>query len=369
MIHAHENTFYFGQAKGTTHAHATENGFPGDRARYESARADIRGWRSLSQIPEKYDRFVQVGMAAWVEDHPWNVPDGWPSGSKATLWSNLPLALAYTDEYVWVWSEHTKYGQPHLRELNPFLASINHQTWNTKMEPVSQFSEDFAADPLRKGWYFDFNMLDIGRKAAPGDEAPIMNGESIPYRWNAVEQALVVDGKMAKRRDGQRQRFVHPCNLSINQGDFEASFEFYVDAMSGRANAPIIIGCFHSERSLGDQSLSVQIDHQGLAELNVRGPGFAASKFLTYQTPLRIHQHYRLECSRSLEHRSATASLYALKKDGTKVSMGSATVEMPTMELDEIGTAFVERFTSKEEAPFDFRYMLTKIDFAAGPKR
>ena len=33
---------------------------------------------------EKYDRFVHVGMAAWVEDHPWNVPDGWPLGSKVS---------------------------------------------------------------------------------------------------------------------------------------------------------------------------------------------------------------------------------------------------------------------------------------------
>jgi hypothetical protein len=205
IVHGHENTFYFGHAKGTTHTYATENGFPGDRNRYASARSDILGWRSLSDDPEKYDSFVEVGMAAWVEDHPWNLPDGWPSGGKASLWSNLSLALAYTDEYVWVWSEHTKYGQPNLTELNPFLASLNNQTFNTKSDTTASFAETFTTDPMQHGWYFDFDMLAIGREADPDHEAAVMSVDSIPYRWDKSAAELHVLGENSPRMSGQRR--------------------------------------------------------------------------------------------------------------------------------------------------------------------
>ena len=63
--------------------------------------------RSISATPDKYDRFVQVGMAAWLESNPRDLTPGWPSGHRHTIWSNVPMALATSDEYVWCWSEHT----------------------------------------------------------------------------------------------------------------------------------------------------------------------------------------------------------------------------------------------------------------------
>jgi len=109
LIHGYENTFYYGQGPGTTYAASDgkAEGYPGDRGRYETARVAMRAWRSFSSNPRKYDAFLKIGMAAWVEDDPWSIWSGWPSGKKSSFWSNLPLALAYSDEYVWVWSEHT----------------------------------------------------------------------------------------------------------------------------------------------------------------------------------------------------------------------------------------------------------------------
>lgn len=123
LIHGYENTFYYGQGPGTFNAanDGKQEGFAGDRGRYEAARAWIKEWRSLSGNPPKYDRFVKTGMAAWVEDDPWSLYPGWPSGTKSSLWSNLPLALAYSDEYVWMWSEHTHYGQTPCGGHQPVL--------------------------------------------------------------------------------------------------------------------------------------------------------------------------------------------------------------------------------------------------------
>src|SRR5512137_2139700 len=109
LIHAWETTFWYG-------GFLIQNGtavpiYPGDRTTYAATRNDIRNvWRNYSDNPSKYDQFVDVGMAAWVESDPYNLTPGWPSGFlERPPCSNLPYALAYSDSYVWVWSERTSY--------------------------------------------------------------------------------------------------------------------------------------------------------------------------------------------------------------------------------------------------------------------
>ena len=130
-------------------------------------------------------------MAAWVESDPYNLTPGWPTGFLSRPpWSNLPLTLAYSDSYVWVWSERTSY--PRTKEiLNPFLASIANQTFNTGQEPSKSFTETFQTDPLRRGWHFDFDMLGIGREVNPGF-LPAMNPDAIAYNWDPTNQAVRV---------------------------------------------------------------------------------------------------------------------------------------------------------------------------------
>ncbi|MCE2806752.1 MAG: hypothetical protein LW700_16345 [Gemmataceae bacterium] len=179
LIHGYENTFYFGQGPGTKH---TREGFPGGRDKFLETRAKIRQWRGFSSNPSKYDSFLRTGMAAWIEDDPWALWDGWPSGGPESFWSNLPLALAHSDEYVWVWSEHTRYRQSPPGPVNPFLAALRNRTFNTGQEQVPSLSEDFHTDPLQNGWHFDFDMLAIAGAKKPGHQVPLMSTDNLPYR-------------------------------------------------------------------------------------------------------------------------------------------------------------------------------------------
>lgn len=365
IVHGHENTFYFGHAKGTTHTYATENGFPGDRNRYASARSDIRGWRSLSDDPEKYDSFVQVGMAAWVEDHPWNLPDGWPSGGKASLWSNLSLALAYTDEYVWVWSEHTKYGQPNLTDLNPFLASLNNQTFNTKSDTTASFAETFITDPMQRGWYFDFDMLAIGRKADPDHEAAVMSVDSIPYRWDKSAAELHVLGENSPRMSGQRRRFVRPLSPDATQGDFRAIIDFRIDHFGANETNPMVLGLFHSERSINDHSISLQIEGQDEIALVCHANGRPSKTPIELPEGLTAKQTYRISFEYDAKNRALNATLTELKpgSDNLKTVAIVMSEAFGRVGADEFGVALPEGGGREISSEAQYRYAVTGIEF------
>ncbi|MEI8045390.1 MAG: hypothetical protein WCL11_28535, partial [Verrucomicrobiota bacterium] len=49
-----------------------------------------------------------------------------------------------------------------------FRDDITNQTFNTGQEPSKSFTETFQSDPLKRGWYFDFDLLSIGREVIPG---------------------------------------------------------------------------------------------------------------------------------------------------------------------------------------------------------
>jgi hypothetical protein len=284
LIHGYENTFYYGQRPGSRF---TVEGFPGNRARYESMRAAIRGWRSLARDSEKYDRFVQVGMAAWLESDPWNLWSGWPSGSKHTIWSNVPIALATTDEYVWCWSEHTNFMHQRVGKtavevsenwLNPYLASLTNQTFNQGREQVSTLSEDFVDDPLLRGWYFDFDMLSIGRKRNP-NSTPTFTRDAVPYVWSRQDQALVVRGtwltgnagNVVARHGTQRRRFVHPVSPVSGTSQAQGTMDFKVQTFGSDPNNPIVVGLFRADRSVEEQSLTLRISDAGLPTIVLAG--------------------------------------------------------------------------------------------------
>ena len=368
IIHGHENTFYFGQPKGTTHAYATENGFPGDRNRYDSAQAEIRAWSSLSNNPEKYNKFVQVGMAAWIEDHPWNLPDGWPIGSKASLWSNLPLALAYTDEYVWVWSEHTKYGQPHLREVNPFLASLNNQTFNTKREATASFTEDFATDPMQCGWYFDFDMLAIGRKVDPDHEAAVMTTKAIPFNWDQKGLALNVTGANSKRLTGQRRRFVRPLTVAATRGSFQASIDFRIDSFGSQQNNPMVLGLFNSESAMTNHSLTLQIAGKDHVNLVVQFAGVAVQTLpMAFPEGLNTEQTYRISLDfngpqRMLDATLRNLTLALVQPQSVQTFLPAAFVAVG---LDECGAGIFESADSNLSPENEYHYRIINSHFDA----
>ena len=143
------------------------------------------------------------------------------------------------------------------------------------------FDEDFSSDPLRRGWYFDFDMLGIGRKRNPGDEAPVMSLDAVPYRWVKETRSLHVAGawpvaggaKVAVSTHGQRQRLVHPIQPLDRRKDFQATLEFQVESLGSPSANPIILGFFNSEQPLQEQSLTLQIASPRLAEWIVAAGG------------------------------------------------------------------------------------------------
>ncbi|MFY7952527.1 MAG: hypothetical protein ACOVT5_08465, partial [Armatimonadaceae bacterium] len=147
IVHGWESTFWYGGRR--TMPGGEFHHYPGDRKTFRDTAAMIRGWRTLSANPAKYDRFVSINMAAWVESDPWNLFPGWPTGRMDQLpWSNLALTLAYSESTVWVWSEHTHY--PRTRsQRNPFLWSLLNQTRRRNAAQQS-FVETFQTAPSRR---------------------------------------------------------------------------------------------------------------------------------------------------------------------------------------------------------------------------
>jgi sialidase-1 len=303
LIHGYENTFYYGQRDGSRF---TETGFPGGRTRYAEARRSMREWRRFSRDPAKFDAFVDVGMAAWLESDPWNLWSGYPSGTRESVWSNLPLALAYADEYVWCWSEHTNYlhsaTQPEAGRsgLNPFLASLANQTFNTGREAAGSLREDFATDPLAHGWHFDFDLLESVRWIDPAHAVPGLSTDTAMARWSAVDRALRVGGPSPGGAAGpavapagvQRRRFVHPLRPVTSAEKFTVTIDFQIDAFGGTSGVPMVMGLFHSDSPLARGALALAIE--GSEAVNWLLPPGWEMEATRLSAPLRTGVAYRV---------------------------------------------------------------------------
>ena len=303
LIHGYENTFYFGQGPGTKH---TRDGFPGGRERFESTRAKIRQWRAFSSTPEKYDAFLRTGMAAWVEDDPWANWPGWPSGGTESFWSNLPLALATSDEYVWVWSEHTRYGVDAKAPVNPFLSSLRNRTFNTGQEQVPSLTEDFQTDPLQNGWHFDFDMLAIAGAKKTGHQVPLMSTENMPYHWDPSAKALAVQSQPPIL---QRRRFARPIASPTTTKPWNASIHFQVEQFGSNPDNPLLLGLFTADQPAGRDSLTLRLNGPDTTTLVLDRDGQTRQVPVQLPGGLRPGQPYALACQLQPASQSSPATL------------------------------------------------------------
>ncbi len=373
LVHGYENTFYYGQVAGSRF---TKDGFRGDRARYEEAVASMRKWSSYANNPKKFEKHVRVGMAAWVESDPWNLWNGWPSGTKDTIWSNVPLALATSDEYVWCWSEHTNYLHtltnpvPGQTGLNPYLASLTNQTFNTSKERVTRFDEDFATNPLAKGWYFDFDMLEVGRKRKPQDAGWIMPSDAVPYHWLPDTKVLHVenawtrrtDQQSVARHDRQRRRFVHPIHETRDTDTVKAEFEFVIQDFGDDAANLMMLGLFRSDVAANRSSVTLRVSRPNTASIVIAGEhGAWESKPIM---GLKANQKYQFQitmigASKSVEVRLLDSS--------TNMSLGEIRGAMPKevmgLLFDEIGIAQPDWMATETPKNKAHAYRVTRIRF------
>ena len=373
IIHAYENTFWYGQDRvmpdGTTFHYA------GDRVPFQQTRSEIRNtWRTFSDDPAKYDAFVDVGMAAGVDSDPYNLYPGWPSGFDIN-WSNLPHTLAFSDHYVWTWCGHTHY--PATSEsLNPFLASIANQTFNTGTERVGSFTDDFAVDPMKRGWYFSFNMLDIGRKSDPDSESPSMNTDTVAYAWSTANQAIAVRGDWSRGDFGeiqglaspQQRRYVRPVEPLTRSTTIHAEIDFTVDTFGIDNDNPILLGLFHSEAATTQQALCLRIDSNSTVNLVVVGDGTGLTLPLPLVAPLETGRAYRA----TLDYDPARRTVVAVLRDAITSAVVSQTDSVTVAAIgpfvfDEAGIAQREAAiaTTSSQA---YRFRLNQFNLNAGSR-
>ncbi|MDA0659854.1 MAG: DUF1080 domain-containing protein [Planctomycetota bacterium] len=376
LVHGYENTFYYGHAPNSRY---TEPGFPGQRHRYEWARNAMHDWRNLSIDPHKYDQYVEPGMAAWVESDPWDLWNGWPQGTRDTIWSNLPLALAYSDEYVWVWSEHTHFGHSYTlgKGANPFLTSLSNQTFNTGREATASVTENFASDPLSRGWYFDFDMLDVARKTSPEQTTGHFSLDAVPYAWSYERHAVKIRGAGTSGVDGatisplgyQRRRYVHPLKSLATSDRLQMNLDFQIEKFGGDVDNPMILGLFRSDRSVSDVTLSLQISSPTLAHLVVAGNGSEWRAPLTLNRELAMGKKYRW----SVEFQSTDGKIAATLSNTTnadsieEVSQLTESIPMGLRhcDWDEVGAALGDGPNLRTPAGPYYEWLLQRVDVQA----
>lgn len=305
----------------------------------------------------------EAGMAAYVDGDPYNLWPGWPSGFLTDWpWSNLPYTLAYSDSYVWVWAAHTHYSAT-KNSLNPFLASIANRTFNTGAEPVASFIEDFQTDPLRRGWHFDFDMLNIGRRLDQGPLFPFlppMSLDSVAYAWSAEEKGVKVRGNWTRGEFGetaglaapQRRRCVRPVTPLTASDPIQFAMDFTVESFGNDPANPILLGLYHSAAATSAQSLALQIATANDARIVVAGDGTPWSMVLPLDTPLPAGARLRCRVEFRPDTRALQASL-SLAGSGVVLSQATAAVPLKTgpFVLDEAGIAQTE--TAIATAPAD----------------
>ena len=375
LIHGHENTFYFGHAPGTKYV---LEGLSGGRDRYQGTRESMKKWRILSSSPEKYDNFVKFGMAAWVESDPWDIESA--SGSKYTVWSNLPLALAYSDEYVWVWSEYTNYGKSFVsgNEPNPFLLSVSNQTFNTGHEAVASLTEDFKINPLLRGWYFDFDMLDVGRKKDPSHEVPVFSADAVPYVWSKDDRTVRIQGTWMTGPNGdkvaklgqQRRRYVHPL-LALHKTDiFQATLDFQVEKFSTDPDNPILLGLFNSDELVSHQALTLQIKSSNDVCITLVGDSQPWVSRLDVKGGLKTGGSYQIAFAYDGLRKYFQARLTAVADSSIVAQVAGAVPEsVGPFQWDEIGVAQWD--ASDTATPMDraYAYHLQSVSLKREPER
>lgn len=367
LIHGHENTFYFGQGPESRY---TKEGVPGGRIQYQRVREFMKKWRVLSSDPKKYDKFVKPGMAAWVESAPWDMGSG-SIGTKNTIWSNLPYALAYSDEYVWVWSEYTNYGEGFKsgNQTNPFMASLSNQTFNTGREAVTTFTEDFASDPLLRGWYFDFDMLDIGRKKDPAFVVPIFSADAVPYVWSKDERAVGIFGTWMTGPSGdkvaklgpQRRRYVHPIQPLSRKKSFLANLDFRIDSFGSDPTNPMVLGLFNSDKLVNGQSVTLQIVTPEDVRIVVAGNGKSWISKLTVKGGLKAGMTYRLAFN--YDGKSGFRAMVNNLVDSSLLGQVRGVIPgyVGVFQLDEIGAAQWDACSTSTPVEKAYRYRLERV--------
>ncbi len=378
IVNAYENTFYWGLSSGMRHG--VGKGHVGDRARFAAYRDDVSKWRTRSDNPTKYDQYVEVGAAGWWESQQ-NCWPGWP-WPKYAIWGNMPLALAYSDEYVWCWNEHTNFYrtlpiESHAlgpNRLDPWVASTTNKTFNRGNEQVDKLSESFRDNPLTNGWYFDFDAL------AHAPEKPFTFAElpytgSVPYigapptGWSWDHQSL---NTQAYRCGTQRHRYVHPVKDQTRAGSFFGTIDFQLSKLSTDSKNVMLMGLFNAGQADNASSLTLQVWDAKTIKVELAGSASTVTLAPELSEPLSAGSRYRFQ----FRYDEPSQNLYAdMYKDTHRMVYPRAKLfEASTsakaagdFSMDEYGVAMwnVDNTTTDRSTAWQYRLYRVQLNTSA----
>ena len=314
-------------------------------------------------------------MAAWLESDPWDLTPGWPSGHNHTIWSNVPMALAHSDRCVWCWSEHTGYLATQLHQEavrgagpNPFLASITNQTFNTDRERVTSLAENFSTDPLQRGWYFDFDILEVGRRFDPQLSVPIFFRESAPYVWSRREHAVRIQGVWLTGEKGntiagfgkQRRRYVHPIRIAGSTTNLQAALDFSIKSFGPSPGNPMVPGSFHSSCPVDRQSFTLRINSAKDADLSLSDDNAVWQS--KSGSPLYLDRTYRMLLNYNASKRRLLATVSDVE-NGQQICQldGDISENVAAFQFDEIGVSLSDLEAPLTPSATCYEYQLERV--------
>jgi hypothetical protein len=217
---------------------------------------------------------------------------------------------------------------------------------------------------MHRSWYFDFDMLSIGRKAEPEHEATVMSVDAMPYRWDREQKGISVIAGNSPSLSGQRQRFVRRLPTDTQKTNFHACFDFRLDA-SGASDCPdIALGLFHDEQSIRDQSISLRIDGEDEAMLVLAATG-ASNQLLptNFAGGVKLGVVYRFELNYTSLDQNLVATLTDLTTHATQTVSAILPARLTPLDLNEVGVAIGEESGHPSSPINEHRLVLLKAEF------
>jgi hypothetical protein len=204
-------------------------------------------------------------------------------------------------------------------------------------------------------------MLSIGRKAAPADEAAIMDPSTVPYGWDKLTKCLKIAGESSGKLIHQRRRYVRAVDPTDTCKAFTFAVDFHIQSFGDNQRNPMIIGFFQSDLPLDEHSLALRISSPEKVEMGLASPGKVNRFPVVQHDSLRPETPYRFELTTNPSKKQIQANLMTQSSPQQRFAIESAVTEaMLPWTLDELGIAIDEHGETSQQ---DYRFQIDSIHF------
>ena len=204
-------------------------------------------------------------------------------------------------------------------------------------------------------------MLSIGRKAAPEDEAAIMDPSTVPYGWDKLTKCLKIAGESSRKLIHQRRRYVRAVDPTDTCKAFTFAVDFHIQSFGDNQRNPMIIGFFQSDLPLDEHSFALRISSPEKVELVLAAQGKVHRFPIVQHDSLRPETPYRFELTYNPSKKLIQANLMTQSSPQQRFAIESAVTEaMLPWSLDELGIAIDEHGETSQQV---YRFQIDSIHF------